>query len=82
MNMAIRVQLESFSDTHTFADVWNMYAKGREGGGVRVGGRVGGERYVHCMYANFVFALVKEGGCGGPGGGGLIISVCAQCEHH
>ena len=32
-----------------------------------MGGRVGGER---CMYANFVFALVKEGGCGGPGAGG------------
>ena len=29
-----------------------------------VGWRVGGER---CMYANFVFALVKEGGCGGRG---------------
>ena len=61
------MQLESFSDTHTFADVGNMYAKGREGGGVRVGGRVGGER---CMYANFVFALVKESGCGGPGAEG------------
>ena len=34
---------------------------------MRVGWRVGGERYVHCMYANFVFALVKEGGCGGRG---------------
>ena len=32
VNVAIRVQLESFFDTHTFADVWNIYAKGREGG--------------------------------------------------
>ena len=34
---------------------------------MRVGWRVGGERYVHCMYENFVFTLVKEGGCGGRG---------------
>ena len=46
---------------------WRAAEKGREGGGGRVGWRVGGERYVHCMYANFVFALVKEGGCGGRG---------------
>eukprot|EP00731_Ephydatia_muelleri_P014088 Em0007g1398a len=26
--MAIRVQLESFFDTHTFADMWNIYVKG------------------------------------------------------
>ena len=26
---------------------------------MRVGWRVGGERYVHCMYENFVFTLVK-----------------------
>ena len=31
MNMAIRVQLESFFDTHVSADMWNKYAKGREG---------------------------------------------------
>ena len=30
---------------------------------MRVGWRVGGERYVHCMYENFVFTLVK--GCTG-----------------
>ena len=52
MNISIRVQLESFSDTHKFADMWNIYVKGREGGGVRVGWRVGGKR---CMYANLVF---------------------------
>ena len=25
---------------------------------------MGGERHVHCMYANFVSTLVKEGGRG------------------
>ena len=50
MNMAIRVQLESFFDTHTFADMWNIYVKGREGG---EGGWDGGWKekgmYTVCM---------------------------------
>ena len=41
---------------------------------------MGGERYVHCMYANFVFTLVKEGGCGGRGKSECVC-VCDMTLH-
>ena len=39
---------------------------------------MGGER---CMYANFVFALVKESGCGGRGKSECVCVIChCICE--